>query len=113
MTEHYENKKPEMPQASDYSLPKVSLEIGESLLADAQEQGMGAVMKQANERLMANNPGLYDAVGQFAVGLGLHSQEAIQVAHSVMVMTHELLRRQAESDTLDEMILPQEQGPLK
>ena len=111
MTEQYENKNPEIPQASDYSLPQVSERIGESLFADAQKHGIDSVMRKAEERLMANNPNLYDAVGQFAVGMGLESPKAIQAAHRVMVMTHELLRRQAETDALEGMINPHQSNP--
>ena len=55
---------PEMPAASAYALPKVSEEITRSLFADALEQGAENIVKQAEERLQANNPELYLAIGQ-------------------------------------------------
>ena len=104
------DKTPEWSSVSDYPLPKVSKEIGDSIFADAQEQGIDAVMSQANEQLSVNNPNLYTGVGQYAVGLlgSEASPEAIKVVHGVMVMTHELLRRQAEADALQGMMAPPE-----
>ncbi len=99
---------PEEPNASDYALPHLSKETCDSLAADVQEQGIRAVMKQAQERLSNNNPELSDSVGSFAIGLlGADAPpRAVDAVHSVMVMTHELLRRQSESDALGRMLTP-------
>ena len=101
---------PEMPAASAYALPKVSKEITQSLLADALEQGAKNIVEQAEERLQANNPELYLAVGQFTAGMNLQSPQELRVAHQVMIMTHELLRRQAETDALNRMLATPEAG---
>lgn len=84
---------------SDYPLPKLTAEVGSSLFADAQEAGIDSVLKLASERLETNNSELSLMVGRYAQGLGLQGRE-IEVAHGVMVMTHELLRRQAESNSI-------------
>jgi len=97
---------PEGHTPTDYALPKVSKETADSVMADANDLGIDGFIQLAQERLQVNNPELYDGMGSFAVGLlGPNpSPQAIRGVHDVMIMTHELLRRQSESDALGRMV---------
>jgi hypothetical protein len=92
----------ELPPTT-YPLPKVSKEIGESILADAKEDGVNEMMSQAKDRLRTNNPELYDMVASFMIASqgGHVSQEVIQASFNAMIMTHELLRKQGEADQMN------------
>lgn len=98
------NNNPELPNHSDYQLPVVSMQIGESIIADAMEQGVSETFTQMNERLSANNPQLQTMVAQYLQGTGLSSDEAVGAAWKAMLLTHELLRRQAEVDSLNKQL---------
>lgn len=99
------DKNPEQPLSSDYGLPRVSKDIAEGMLAEAR-QDTNSFNKLADERMRVNNPELYDMIGSYAFSLlGSNApKEAITVVHGVMVMTHEILRRQAEADNLSQAI---------
>jgi hypothetical protein len=89
--------------ATTYPLPKVSKEIGESILADAKEDGIDEMIRQAKDRLRTNNPELYDMVASFMIasqGENI-SQEVIQASYMTMIITHELLRKQGEADQME------------
>ncbi len=100
------DKKPEFQNPTDYQLPRVSGVTIESIFADIQEQGINAVIGQADERLQVNNPEVYNNVGVLAVSmLGPNpDHNAIRALHRTMILTHELLRRQAEADALGAML---------
>ncbi len=91
-------------QYPDYPLPKLTPEVIGSLEGDEVELGVEVVFKQARDKLLDNNNALYKAVGSFAAGaLGPDADvAAITLAYDVMVMTHELLLRQAKADVFSE-----------
>jgi hypothetical protein len=90
---------------SGYKLPTVSIDTVESLFGDAVDQGVNPIMKKAEELLEKNNRDLYLAIGQFVLGSNLEDKEAVAIAHKVMIITYELLRRQAEADSMNTAFL--------
>lgn len=101
----------EMSTPLDYSLPVVTNEVAASLAADVAEQGEMEVLALADERLATNNPELRAMMGEYVkTVMGITPEEyddpeeydnAILFAQEVMILTHELMRRQAETDELN------------
>ena len=79
-------------------LPGVSNETGEAFLADLNKQGMPEFMRQAQERLLVDNPALFRTIVGAEPSMGLRNPHERGVSVRSMVLTHELLRRQAEAD---------------
>lgn len=86
-----------------YPLPRVTEEIQYAVVADINENGIGAFLREAEAQLSTHNEYLYSGLRSFARGMNLQpGTQAFNAAHKFMLITHELLRRQAEADELRE-----------
>lgn len=95
-----ETPNPEMSGEIPYSLPVVSKEAADAMLAEASEEGITAFLDKVNTELDKNNRVLSDLIAQYVRGKGTTDPEAIALAYQVMLLTHELLRRGADSTQL-------------
>jgi hypothetical protein len=82
-----------------YVLAEVGPDAKGAIEMDIQRQGMDSFIADAEHRLRAQNLGLYSLMAQFMFDRGF-TDEQITAARESMVLTHELLRREAEAFVL-------------
>lgn len=83
-----------------YNLPRINSETAEAVSGDVHDKGQD-FLADAQARLREQNPLLEQTVGQYATLLGMTSQEDAIKVYSLLLMTHELLRTQSETDRLN------------
>lgn len=84
-----------------YGLPRITQETAEAVLGDIREKGED-FLHDAQNKLRASNPLLEQTVGQYATLLGMTSQADSMRAYSLLLMAHELLSTQAETNDLND-----------
>lgn len=82
-----------------YVLAEVSEATKDVLELEIGRVGLHRFVENAEHALRAQNPGLYSLMAQLLVDRGF-SDEQITAAREAMVLTHELLRREAEAFVL-------------
>ena len=82
-----------------YVLAGVGPDTKSAVDMEIQRQGMDNFIADAEHRLRAQNLGLYSLMAQFMSDRGF-TDEQITAARESMVLTHELLRREAEAFVL-------------
>lgn len=87
------------PNPSGYLLPVISPEIANGINATIEEQGDEDYMKKAFERIRATNPVLLDAITDTGETEDLSDREMTILINAVVV-THDILHKQAEADAL-------------
>ena len=89
-----------------YSLPVISTNTGNSMLVETADLGFKSVFQAAEEELFTNNPQLGEWIGQILLKNGISSDEASAAVHRAVVITHEILRRQSETDAIRALVAP-------
>lgn len=82
-----------------YVFAVVSEATKEVVEAEIDQRGMHAFVEDAEQALRMQNPGLYSLMAQLMVERGF-TEAQITAARESMVLTHELLRREAEAFVL-------------
>lgn len=88
-----------------YVLPVISHETKEVLEIEMQQAGADRFIDDAEHRLRGENPGLYSLMAQLIIERGF-SEDQITAARESMVLTHELMRREAEFRVLRMTVTP-------
>ena len=88
----------EIPDFSEYPLPEVSQHLSKSIFADVDELGLQGFFNGALAHLEGNNLGLHNSVCSFIETITEEGSDERKAALTAMLLTHELLRRQGQTD---------------
>ena len=100
---------PGLPEEGSCPLPIVNRGTFDSLRADISgARDLKSFVNIAEDRLISENHDIYAILGYFA-SLSGWSAEQVTAARESMSLTYEVLRRQAEADTLNKLLRDQEE----
>ncbi len=90
-------------ESGEYPLPILKSDTVHGLVGSFEDLGPNEAFRVAFERMDRANPVLGKAVKNFAeTQLRLKDEREIQIAYRILVITHELLLKQAEVDGLNQ-----------
>ena len=87
----------------EYALPRVTQDIVIGMRHSAKDMGMKKYDQEMVARIMVNNPVLLEVIAQF-IEYGDLDDDKARIAVDAMVLTHEVLQKQAEANALNKGI---------